>query len=123
MTLLLAPFWTFGKEKSKDQAKIEKDEQKAPELQLPICYFASEVVPESWPTFVKERCRIVLNTLSGELIFLPYNDEDPFYPDELQQKNNAIGDDEFINHLDQLGILNRAGAAGVQICGNPSKSP
>ena len=38
MTLLLAPFWAFGKEKSTDQAETEKGEQEAPEWKLPICY-------------------------------------------------------------------------------------
>ena len=112
MTLLLAPFWTFGKEKSKDQAETEKDEWIVPEL--PICYFLSATDLR----FISRPCETWSDTSSEELIILPLNNEDSFYlSDELQQKNDFVDDDEFINHLNQLGILNRLDIEGNQVCG------
>ena len=113
MTLLLAPFWTFGKEKSKDQAETEKDEQKVPELQLPTCYFEVEVEPESW-TYIAERpCA---NFHPVEITILPLSYYESLFSDELQQQNDVIGDEEFINHLNQLGILKRMDSSTSALC-------
>ena len=110
MTLFLAPFWTFGKEKSEDQAEIDKGEEKVPGWgteTLVIEVVGGEV--KFLSPLTKEEYRLALDPSSGELVVLPLNDEDSFYlPDELEQNNNAIDDDEFINYLNRLGVLNKA---------------
>ncbi len=101
MTLLLAPFWAFGKEKSTDQAETEKGEQEAPEWKLPICYVLdrdNQIVP--MVVLREGQCWGNLFIPEGSNI-LPLNKKD---------------DDAFVNHLNQLGILNRSKIESVETC-------
>ena len=106
MTLLLAPFWAFGKEKSTDQAETDTETNKGvwevPEFQFPRCYFFMDEVGSIFWIATEGSCENVISISSEGSTVLP-----------LDQKS----DDEFINHLDQLGILNRLGAEGGHLCG------
>ena len=109
MTLFLAPFWAFGKEKAKDQVETDEGKWEVPEHQLPICYFLGEVDPST--QVVHNSCGVLHVTA------LPFDHQGPFYlPGESQKKGNLI-DDELIKELNRLGILNKAGVEGGDLCG------
>ena len=96
MTLLLTPFWTFGKEKSKDNAEKDK-------LPFQTCQYLILIHPEFF-SFTKKPC----DYFDNEMI--------PFEMIEQYSWPNDNANNMFINYLQEIGVLSHGKILGNDLC-------
>ena len=116
ITLLLPSFWTFGKEKSKDEVEKEKNETKIDYTFL--SFLLNEKNSEEFHIPTPEECNSLKELPTGGFILLPPEEINPLchFLNKDNQSNNAIDNMFLINQLNQLGILERMETSENALC-------